>query len=233
MKFVVSEDVFKTLENVCFGVVVATGANNREKNEEIDKMLDKGIKYIEGRFENLKVKEAKEILPYRDAFNALGMNPNKFMSSIEAMATRIGKKKGFPRINPIVDLGNAISLKYLVPLGAHDIDSAAGDICVRFSKQGDRFTPFGEMEEEILDEGELIYSVGGKVKTRRWIWRQSEHGKVTETSRNIFFPIDGFRHINDDNVIAARDELAGFLERLLGCKVKTGFVDKDSREMEL
>jgi len=174
----------------------------------------------------------KEILPYREAFAKLGLNPNKFPSSIEAMASRIEKKKGFPSINPAVDLGNAISLKYLLPLGAHDIDSAAGDICVRFSRPGDRFIPFGENEAEILDEGELIYSVGGKVKTRRWIWRQSEEGKVTAASRNIFFPIDGFVDQNYAQVLAARDELAGCLEALFDCKTITGLVDRNNREME-
>lgn len=231
MKFIVEDEVFAKLDNVCFGIVVARGINNQGQNGEIDKLLDASIKFIEEKFANAKVKEAKEIAPYREAFQKLNINPNKFMSSIEAMATRIEKKKGFPKINPVVDLGNAVSLKYLVPLGAHDIDSATGDICVRFSRQGDRFIPFGQQEEELLEPGELIYSVGDKVKTRRWIWRQSEQGKVTEVSKNIFFPIDGFKDHNYASVIAARDELAKLLQQFFGCQVTVGFVDKDNRSM--
>jgi len=233
MKFVVSEEVFEKLDNVCFGIVVARGMQNRGQNDEVGKCLEASIQAIEKKIENAKVKEAEEIVPYRDAFSKLSINPNKFMSSIEAMASRIGKKKGFPQINTAVDLGNAISLKYLVPLGAHDIDSAEGDIGVRFSVQGDRFIPFGEAEEEILEPGELIYSAGDKVKTRRWIWRQSEQGKVTEESKNIFFPIDGFSDCNYQSVIGARDELASLLQHLLGCAVTVGFVDKNTREMEI
>lgn len=233
MKFIVSKDVFEKMESVCFAVVVARGINNKVENTEISSLLEASIKSIEDKFGAAKVKEAKEIIPYREAFTKLEMNPNKFMSSIEAMASRIAKKKGFPQINPVVDLGNAISLKYLVPLGAHDMDSATGDICVRFSQQGDQFIPFGQSEQEYLEQGELIYSVGDKVKTRRWIWRQSEQGKVTEESKNIFFPIDGFKDQNDQNVMAARDELAELLQRFFGCQVDVGFIDKDNREMEL
>lgn len=233
MRFVVSEEVFKQVPGVCFGAVFAKGINNREKNEHIELLLDNSIKLVEEKFLGLKVKQSPEILPYREAFTKLGMNPNKFMSSIEAMASRIEKKKGFPYINPVVDLGNAISLKHLVPLGAHDVDSAAGDIYVRFSEEGDRFIPFGETEEEILEKGELIYSVGNTVKTRRWIWRQSEAGKVTEDSKNIFFPIDGFQGQTSDRVLAARNELANLLQQFYGCEVKLGFVDQDNREMEL
>lgn len=231
MKFIVAEEVFEVLENACFGIVFAKNVNNMIPNAESARLLENSIKFIEEKFASTRVREAREILPYREAFKKLGMNPNKFMSSIEAMASRIEKKKGFPNINSIVDLGNAISLKHLVPLGAHDIDSASGDICVRFSKQGDRFIPFGELKEEILENGELIYSVDDKVKTRRWIWRQSEEGKVTEDSRNIFFPIDGFIEQNCSNVLAARDELAEHLQHLFNCQVEVGFVDKAHREI--
>lgn len=233
MKFIVSDKVFDALENVCFGVVVAKGVDNGGDNLSVNELLSKSMRAIEEKFEDKKVKECEEILPYREAFKKLGINPNQNMSSIEAMTSRIAKKKGFPNINTIVDLGNAVSLKYLVPLGAHDMDKASEDIYVKFSNEGDLFVPFGETEAEVLKEGELIYSVGEKVKTRRWIWRQSEEGKITEESKNVFFPIDGFKDKNYDNVIGARDELAQLLKELLGCEVKVGFIDKDNRELEL
>ncbi|HMM22621.1 MAG TPA: phenylalanine--tRNA ligase beta subunit-related protein [Selenomonadales bacterium] len=233
MKFYVADEVFERMGEVCFGVVYAKGINNRNPLPEIGARLADSITRVEGKFANEKVREAPEIAPYRDAFGKLGLNPNKFMSSIEAMASRVEKGKGLPRINPVVDLGNAVSLKYLVPIGAHDTDKATGDIQVRFSRRGDTFTPFGESEAETLDEGELIYSVGEKVKTRRWIWRQSEEGKITEESRSVFFPIDGFKDRNLERVIAARTELAELLEGLFACEVKVGLVDKDNRELDL
>ncbi len=231
MKFIVDEKVFEQLEDVCFGVVIAREINNRDYNEQTYQLLDDSIAAVTGKFAVAKVKESAEMAPYRQAFVKLGMNPNKFMSSVEAMASRIEKKKGFPHINPAVDLGNAISLRYLVPMGAHDIDSAAGDIQVRFSQQGDNFVPFGETTAEILDSGELIYSVGDKVKTRRWIWRQSEHGKITEETKNIFFPIDGFA-ANKQSVLAARQDLAELLQKIFACDVQIGWVDKNNRIME-
>ncbi|KAJ52372.1 DNA/RNA-binding domain of Phe-tRNA-synthetase-like protein [Clostridium tetanomorphum] len=233
MKFIVSEEVFDKLENVCFGVVIAKGINNKNENLQISKLLDKNIKLIEEKFGDKKVKESDEIIYYREAFKKLNINPNKFMSSIEAMVTRVSKKKGLPKINSIVDIGNAISLKYLIPLGAHDIDSADEDICVRFSKQGDKFIPFGEKEGELLDQGELIYSVGNRVKTRRWIWRQSEEGKITKESKNIFFPIDGFKDKNHTSVINARDELGKLLKDIFNCEVTLGFIDKYNREIQI
>lgn len=231
MKFSVSKEVFQKMDNVCFGIVVAKGINN-EENKKIAELLKDSIELTEIKFQDRKVKEVKEIVYYRDSFVKLGINPNKFMSSIEAIITRVAKKKGFPSINPIVDLGNAVSIKYFVPLGAHDIEASEDDICIRFSKNGDNFIPFGGNEEEYLEDGELIYSVGNKVRTRRWIWRQSEQGKITKESKNIFFPIDGFKDKNYNSVISARDELAELLKKNFNCQVKVGLVDINNTEFE-
>ena len=233
MKFSVSSEVFEKLDNVCFGVIVAKGIDNSLVKNDIVEKLDQSIKDCEDKFKDTKVKELEGILCYRDAFKELGINPNKFMSSIEAMLTRTSKGKGLPNISPIVDLGNAVSLKYMVPLGAHDIDTLDGDIEVRFSKEGDSFIPLGTEETEILEDGELIYSAGDNVRTRRWIWRQSEQGKITNESKNIFLPIDGFTNKNYDSVMSARDELASLLKEVFSCDVKVGFIDKNNTEFEI
>lgn len=233
MKFRVSKEVFEKFDNVCFGVIVAKGIDNTVEVNEIIQLLNKSIKECENKFKDTKIKELDEILYYRDAFNKLGINPNKFMSSIEAMLTRVSKGKGLPNISPIVDLGNSVSLTHMVPLGAHDIDTLNGDIEVRFSQKGDNFIPLGCEEAEVLEEGELIYSAGDNVRTRRWIWRQSEQGKITNESKNIFFPIDGFKDKNYDNVISARDELASLLKDIFSCDVEVGFIDNNNTEFKI
>lgn len=234
MKFIVEKEVFDTLEDVCFGIVVAKGIDNTKKIDKIQALLDERIAFNEEKFDGKKVKESEEVLCYREAFKKLGMNPNKFMSSIEAMLTRVSKKKGLPSISPIVDIGNAMSLKYYLPMGAHDIDTISpSDVMVRFSKAGDTFIPFGEEEKEILEAGELVYAVDEKVRTRRWIWRQSEEGKIVPSTKNIFFPIDGFKNSNYENLLKAREELAGLLKEIFDCEVEVGFIDKDNREFEI
>lgn len=114
------------------------------------------------------------------------------MCSIEALLTRIVKGKGMPHINPVVDLGNAMSLKHLLPMDAHDLSDHPDNICIRFANEKDSFLPFGSDVEETTDHNEVIYAVGNQVRTRQWTWRQSVHGKITSSSTDIFFPIDSF-----------------------------------------
>lgn len=231
MNFIVAPEVFALLPEACFGVVVVKGVDNTRARQEIEDLLTASVRLVSEKFQTTKVKEAPEILPYREAFQTLGINPNKYMSSIEAMSSRIAKQKDFPRISPLVDLVNAISLKHLVPMGAHDLAAADGDIQVRLSRQGDSFIPFGSDTAEGLADGELIYSAGSMVKTRRWIWRQSEQGCVTAGTRDIFFPIDGFYGQNEQRVTAARDELAVCLERLFAVPVTVGMVDRTNSSL--
>ena len=60
----------------------------------------------------------------------------------------------------------------------------------------------------------MVYAVGQQVRTRRWTWRQSEHGKITADSSDIFFPIDGFTDFNGENVIKAQTELDSLLKTI-------------------
>ena len=231
MKFIVADEFFEKLPDAVFGTVVAKGIDNRGQHHGIDTLLRRNVAACERFYEGKKVRESDEVVCYREAMRVLGFNPNKYMCSIEALLTRIAKKKGFPSINGAVDIGNAISIKYKVPLGAHDMDSFEGDLAVRAAASEDRFRPFGAAEDEFdnPDEGEIIYVSGNSVRTRRWTWRQSEAGKITEDVRNIFFPIDGFGQINKEAVIAARDELAERIEEFFGVKPITGFVDIENR----
>ena len=233
MKFIVEKEIFEKLPNACFGVVMAKGIDNSKAYPEVDRLLDESITAAAQRFEGKKVKEEPDILPYREAFRALDINPNKYLCSIEALFTRITKGKGMPHISPVVDLGNAVSLKYTLPMGAHDLGGSSEDICIRLAQPGDTFLPFGGEAEETPDSGEVIYAVGHQVRTRRWTWRQSEHGKITPGSTDIFFPIDGFADFNREQVLAARDELQTLVKQIFGCEAAAGLIDAEHPAMEL
>ncbi len=237
MEVSIDPQVFEVLPGVCIGVVVARGIDNAERESatalEIKALLDNAMQGTRARFAGANVKEHPDIACYREAFRTLGYKPNRFPSSVEALTSRVVKGNDLPDINPVVNLVNAVSLQFTLPMGAHDLDSIHGNLAVRFSREGELFTPLGQSEPEKVPEGELVYADAREIRTRRWIWRQNDRGKVTEKSRNIFFPIDGFVDYNREAVLRSMEELASRLKTLFGVPTSQYFVEQKSRACEL
>lgn len=229
-KSIVDKKVFEKLPDFCLGIVVAKGIDNNSLNARIKQMLEEQINKFANEYQSVNIREIPNVKAYRDAFSELGMNPNKYMCSIEALAKRVQKNAELPKINSIVDIINAFSLKYHLSMGAHDIDKMEKDIEIRFSSSQDYFLEMGENQAQSMPEGELVYVSGHTVKTRRWIWRQSDDGKITEQTKYVFFPIDGFESLNYEQVINAREELADFLKQEFDCEVSKGYINREKNE---
>jgi DNA/RNA-binding domain of Phe-tRNA-synthetase-like protein len=227
MKFMVEDAVFNKLPDYVVGVVVARGIDSGRHTHMPQDVLRSGESVFRDRHCLCDYKESADLVPYREAFETIGINPNRFPSSIEAMGKRVLNGGSLPFIHPVIDLVNGISLNYTVPMGAHDLDQLGGDFEVRFSRDGETFAALGSDQEEVLPAGELIYGDASRVRTRRWIWRQSEWGKVTPESRNVLFPVDGFRGQNLEQVLAARDQLASALAGEFGALVSVHLIDKE------
>ncbi len=178
------------MSDLTLGVVVATGMDNTHPSPEIEQLLLQTVEELRRSFGSEKVQEHPRIKPWRTAFSKLGISGSKFPSSIESMARRILRGDPFPRINPLVDLYNSVSLKHLVPMGGHDLDTLKGNILLRFAEGWEPFTPMGGGERITVPKGELVYRDDREVLTRNWVWRQCEKDKTTEKTRNIFIPID-------------------------------------------
>ena len=225
--------MFDVLPDICIAAVITRGIDNRSDTTRINDLLAAEIDSLRERMDGCDAREHPAIIPYRDAFRHLGVNPNKYPNSIEALARRVLKGSDLPRINPVVDIYTAISLKYLVAMGAHDLERATDDFEVRLSRTGDTFMPIGSSEIERLAPGELVYATGDIIHTRHWIWRQSELGKIDLDCGTIIFPIDGFAGINDDAVMAARDELATLIQDFFKVDTTVGFLDRQHSQLPL
>ena len=125
-----------------------------------------------------------------------------------------------------MDLSNALSLKYLLPLGGHDLDLLVGDMEVRLAREGDDFSPPEGLDAptENVPPGEPVYADQAEVRTRRWVWREGRKARITENTRNIFLPVDGWTGLNDGQVRVACQELAQLFEEKLGAKCQVFFL---------
>ena len=229
MRFRVLDQVFEQFPSVCIGLVVARGVDNTRDVPALAAALRAVEAELVARFESESAQVEQAFLPWRTAFSTLGMSPGRFRSSVEALASRARKGSPLPDLGPVVNLVNATSLRYLLPIGSHDLDTVQGDIVVGPAADAMPFTPLGRTEAEEVDAGEFVYRDDREIRTRRWVWRQGEHSKVTASSTNILFPIDGWIGINDSQVREAQATLATVLREVLGARTECFFLDREHR----
>ena len=235
MFFSIQKDLFDILPDLTIGVVVAKGVDNTRLSREIDDLLVRAVEEMKKNFVGDKAQDHPRIKPWRTAFSKLGISGSKFPSSIESMARRILKGDPFPKINPLVDLYNGVSLRFLVPMGGHDLDTIVGNIHLRFAKGWEPFTSMGGMETVTVPKGELVYSDDREVLTRNWVWRQCEKDKATEKTKNIFIPIDVLGEVGKERADEIIIEVSQLIPRYLGGTLLSAIlsIEKPSVEFQI
>jgi tyrosyl-tRNA synthetase len=234
MEFRVAANIFELFPDYCVGGVIAYNLNNNRSTDEAYRLLQTVMAETRAKFTPTNegdnpVANHPYIAAWREAFRKAGIKPGEYLTSIEALLRRVAKGQDLPSISPAVDLANAVSLKYLLPMGGHALDQLIGGFGVRLAHQGDFFSPpegdSGEVEN--VPAGEPVYADQQEVRTRRWVWRQGRKARVTSHSKSIFFPIDGFANLNATEVKQATEELAKLLTDHLGAVCQTFYIDKN------
>ena len=232
MHFSIQKELFDILPDLTIGMVVAINVDNTRASIEVDTLLNQAIEEMKKSFTFDKGQDHPRIKPWRMAFSKLGISGSKFPSSIESMAKRILRGDPFPRINLLVDLYNSVSLRYLVPMGGHDLNTIKGNIYLKFAEGWEPFTPMGGGETIIVPKGELVYRDDQEVLTRNWVWRQCEKDKATEKTKNIFIPIDVLGDVGRERAEEIIRELSQLIPRYLGGTFFSTILNKEEPSVE-
>lgn len=126
-----------------------------------------------------------EVLAWRRTFTRMGLRPTQYRCASESLLRRLRKDGELPRIHPVVDLCNAISVAYAVPVAVLDADRITGPLLeVRYAHGDERYTTFGGDTEHPAPGEVTFVDSAGHAHARRWTNRQSGHSAVgPHTSR--------------------------------------------------
>lgn len=207
MIFSVDERLFEIFPDLKIGMLVCR-VDNTKHGEDI---LEPALARVRAGFGYEKAQDHPSVKAWRLAFNKLQISAAKYQSSIESLVRRVLKGGIFPRVNPLVDLYNAVSLEFLVPMGGHDISPLEGDIFLGFAQGGEPFAPMEGGEDEAAEKGEVVYKDDRSILTRRWVWRQSNKDKVTAETRTVFMPIDVMEGLAPTLAEDVMERVSGYL----------------------
>ncbi|HEX2965482.1 MAG TPA: phenylalanine--tRNA ligase beta subunit-related protein [Syntrophorhabdaceae bacterium] len=186
MIFSIDDGIFNLFSTLKIGVLICEINNTRYGNDQLEEALED----VRVHFSFERPEDHPNIKAWREAFEILGISGSKFQSSIEFRLKQALRGGPFPRINPLIDLSNGISLRRLVPIGGHSLDFIDGNISLCFAKGYELFVPMDHGEQEQVDEGEIVYKDNRDVLTRKWVWRQSNKDKVLDETKHVLISID-------------------------------------------
>ncbi len=233
MKFVIDSKVFDKFPNLTVAIPVIMGFNNTKSQEEALSFLRAAEAELREKMTRDSLWLDKRAISYFDCFKGFGVDPKKFIPAHVALTARVLEGKNLPDINPMVNLYNAMSIKYLTPFGGENLDSLYGDFVLKIAIGGEQWIPIGSAKSKQAVHGELIWRDHYDVSTRALNWRQCDRTKMTGETKNGYFIMDGFTDVNKDNIKIAGDDFLKKALKLFGGKGSIYWLDRDHQETEL
>ena len=218
MKLEIEPQIFERIPGliVISGIAEVGDANTAGIAEYLKKSWDK----LTGEVKQTGYKNHPMVLQWREALTEAQIPINNFPPSIEAIAKRTEKVADPFSISPIVDTYNAISMDLALPFGAYDVNQLQGNLKLRISAGNENFMPMmGKAEEQTLNS-EIVYSDDTTVLTRQFLWRQSEKGKILNTTTKIIFVCELLDSMGDETLTRATDLIKTKFKELLNADIQ-------------
>jgi DNA/RNA-binding domain of Phe-tRNA-synthetase-like protein len=204
MRFQHSEAIWRDFPLLAAGVVVIQGeTSDRDVARQSQRFLDRA----DVRLQRSSESELPEIQAWRRAFAQMGLKPTQYRCASEALLRRYRKDKTLPHINPLVDLCNAVSVAYAIPVAAFDLDRVDGNLEVRYANGAEAYLTFsGETEHPA--PGEVVFAdAASQAHARRWTNRQSALSAVRPDSTRALIVAEALHDDAVADVEALLDEL--------------------------
>ncbi|MEW2527394.1 phenylalanine--tRNA ligase beta subunit-related protein [Streptomyces sp. NPDC047071] len=169
-----------------------------------------------------------EVQAWRRAFSTLGIKPTQYRCASESLLRRFRKDGSLPRIHPLIDLCNAVSLAYGIPVGVFDLSRIGGDLEVRYATGDEAYETFsGGVERP--DAGEVVFADDrGRAHARRWTNRQSGHSAVRATTSDVLIIAEALHDTAPQDVPKLVSSLADELHTVWSVEPTTGVLTREA-----
>lgn len=126
-----------------------------------------------------------EIQAWRRAFAQMGLKPTQVRCAAEALLRRLRKEGDLPLLHPVVDLCNALSVQFAVPIAVFDVAQVAWPLQVRAARGDEVYSAFDGGSEH-PEPAEIVFvDSQGHAHARRWAHRQCKKSAVQTRTGDV------------------------------------------------
>jgi DNA/RNA-binding domain of Phe-tRNA-synthetase-like protein len=230
VRFRHSDAVWRDFPTLVPGVLYAEGIG---PDVDVAERLEPYTTAAERRLDGGTESALPEIQAWRRAFARLGLKPTQYRCAAESLLRRFRKERELPTIHPLIDLCNAISLAFAIPVAALDLAEIAGSLEVRHATGTETYTTFAGTTEH-PEPGEVIFADdAGQAHARRWTNRQSGRSAVRDSTRAVLIVAEGLHDTAADDVSRLVAAVATELTAVWSVSPKTALLSRSAPEFAI
>ncbi|MFC4014823.1 B3/4 domain-containing protein [Nonomuraea purpurea] len=182
MRFQHSDDMWRDFPELVPGVIFAKGVS---ADVSVSGQVARFAEIAAKRLATATEGELPEIQAWRRAFSQMGLKPTQYRCASESLLRRFRKEGALPRLHPLIDLCNAVSIAYAVPVAVFDVSKISGYVEVGYATGDETYLTFSG-ESEHPPAGEVVFAdAASRAHARRWSNRQSGHSAVRDTTTDV------------------------------------------------
>ncbi len=198
-------------------VLIARGLDNSKTVPELLAYRKVAGKRLASAWKSRFVSEHPAIQEYHRVHELFGVKDTR--PAPEELVQYVRRNRDFTASGAVIDCYNVASARTLLSMGAHDLDRLELPIAFRRTTQLDTFQPLGTVEGQDVREEFGYVDVRGRVICRMDVL-QCDWSKVTKSTRNVVFFIQGNRFLPASVLLKGSWLLAETVTRFCGGEIE-------------
>lgn len=225
MYFQHSAEIWRDFPELVPAAMFAEGITG---NAVVDGGVESLIAAARSRLAGAPESELPEIRAWRHAFAKMALKPTQYRCASESLLRRLRKAGALPRLHPLVDLCNAVSAAFAIPVAALDVSKITGSLEVRYADGSEDYQTFtGAVEHPVA--GEVIFAdAAGRAHARRWTNRQSGLSAVRDSTTAALIVAEAMHDSASSDVPDVMAALTGLLHTVWSITPVTGALSQTS-----
>jgi len=213
MHFCHSAKIWEEYPQLVAGLLVVDGIRPEvEVSPRLEPFFDRARQRL-GQFSEAQL---PEVAAWRRVYAQMGLKPTQYRSAGEALLRRFKREDSLPQLHPLVDLCNAVSLAFALPVAVFDVEQVELYLEVRHATGAEEYLAFGGETEHPAPQEVIFADAANHVHARRWTFRQSLQSTVSAPTRRVLIVSEGLHGTAPTDVPALIAELARQISAVWG-----------------
>jgi DNA/RNA-binding domain of Phe-tRNA-synthetase-like protein len=154
---------------------------------------------------------------WAEMFKRFGAKPKRTPCSADALRKRVQRDGTMAAIDPIVDLYNAVSIRFAIPVGGENVAAYVGNPQLTRADGSESFDVYkeGVLSHESPEPGEVVWRDDAGVTCRRWNWRQGVRTRLSIEQAQMWFVLERLPAMPLDALQRAGDMLEQGIQQMM------------------